>query len=67
MTTITKWKFFAKNYLKISIIFTLMFILTMVLSYYRNENDWFYGIILLIIAWVVLPIGSNMSYNKRFK
>jgi hypothetical protein len=67
MTTITKWKFFAKNYLKISLVFTFIFILSTVLSFFRNESDWYFGIIFLIFAWVVLPIGSNLTYNKRFK
>ena len=60
----TQWKHYVKNYLGVSI---FMFVMSM-LALFTIENNykWLMFSFFFIIYAIIIPIGSYLSYKKKY-
>jgi len=66
MKPITRWEFYKKNYIPVTVGMVGLFLLTLIIELLRGSSDWWFSFFFLLIA-LIIPIGSNISYRKKFK
>lgn len=61
----TQWKYYVGNFGPVTAGMLFLGFLTIALELYRGSSDWYFGLVFIFMAVVVIPVGHVITWRNK--